>query len=267
LLTNGVPMFDEKGNLSGYRGVDKDITERKLAEEAKEKLKSQLLQSEKMSAIGQLAGGIAHELNNPLGIILGYAQTINRSIKHDDSLNHPLKSIEKETLRCKNMVKDLLLFSRTSKTLMEEMDINSMIEQTIPLVESKTKICNVKIESRYSESHLLTMGNMNNLQQVMVNLCNNAIDAMPSGGTIGITTEQIDNFAVIKVVDNGTGITKENVKHIFEPFFTTKDIGKGTGLGLSLCYEIVKKHDGIIEFLTEPGKGTTFIIKLPLKRA
>lgn len=247
-----------------------------------------LLQAEKMAAVGQLAGGVAHEINNPIGIILGFAQSIVRKLKDDDLLYLPLKSIEREAVRCKKLVGYLLTFSRSGKTQAETIDINIIIDETISLIATRAKVKNIEIIKEYSPGLPQIMANKNQLQQVIMNLCNNAIDAIeavnkteagdqtvaanslgavdsrPGVDKITIFTGVIVNQIQIRISDTGLGMTDEVKKHLFEPFFTTKEIGKGTGLGLSLCYEIIQKHQGVIEVESEAGKGATFVVKLPI---
>ncbi len=285
-------MKDKERNLLGFVGVVRDMSEilmlqkreKELAAEkvrtealqersqelqnAYDKLRTaqaQLIQSEKMAAVGQLAGGVAHEINNPMGVILGFAQSIVRRIKEDDSLYMPLKSIEREAVRCRKLVGDLLTFSRAEKTKAEKTDINQTIEETLSFVEARAKVKSVDIIKEYGGGLPLVMVNKNQIQQVIVNLCNNAIDAMPDGGKIRLSTKETGGRILIEVSDTGKGMTEEVKKHIFEPFYTTKEVGKGTGLGLSLCYEIIQKHNGTIEVESEIEKGTVFNIELPIK--
>lgn len=237
----------------------------KEAENTKKLKESQekLIQSTKMSAVGQLAGGVAHEINNPMGVILGFSQSIAKGINEEDPLYMPLKSIEREAIRCKKLIGDLLTFSRTGKTELELLDINNTIDETLSLIEAQSKVKNVEVVREYGTGLPQVRVNKSQIQQVIVNLCNNAIDAMPEGGKITISTAQIGSQVEIKVTDTGKGMTEEVKKHLFEPFFTTKEIGKGTGLGLSLCYEIINKHKGTIEVESEAGRGTKFRIRLP----
>lgn len=237
-----------------------------------------------MAAIGQLAGGVAHEINNPVGVILGFAQGVAKKIKEDDPLYLPLKSIEREAIRCKKLVGDLLTFSRSGKTEAIAIDINQAIEETLTLIEAQTKVKGIEIRREYQTGLPNITVNKNQLQQVIINICNNAIDAInavdaanaigasntiadvdttPGGEVISVVTKSSGNQIQISISDTGPGMTEAVKKHLFEPFFTTKDIGKGTGLGLSLCYEIIKNHQGSIEVESEPGQGATFIIKLP----
>jgi signal transduction histidine kinase len=236
-------------------------------QEAYEKLRkaqSMLFQSEKMAAVGRLAGGIAHEINNPMGVILGFAQSIVARIKDNDPLYNPLKSIEREAVRCRKLVVDLLTFSRMGRVQAESIDINQTIDETLSLIESQSKLMNIKINKAYGTGLTHVRANKNQIQQVVVNICNNAIDAMPAGGIITITTKQEGRHIMMEIADTGKGMNEEVRKHMFEPFYTTKEVGKGTGLGLSLCFEIIQQHDGIIEFESEEGKGATFRVKIPI---
>jgi two-component system, NtrC family, sensor kinase len=199
-----------------------------------------------------------------MGVILGFAQIVAKNMKEGDPLYMPLKSIEREVIRCKKLVGDLLTFSRTEKTQMEATYINGVIEEILSLIEARTKVKNVEIIRKYGiDLPRITM-NKNQIQQVIMNLCNNAIDAMAEAGKLTITTKQTGTQIEIDVADTGKGMPEEVKKHIFEPFYTTKEVGKGTGLGLSLCYEIIQRHKGTIEAESENGKGTVFVVKLPL---
>ena len=236
-----------------------DITERK-------ELELMLMQSDKLSAVGQLAAGIAHEINNPLGIILGFAQAAAKKIKDSDALFLPIESIRREALRCKNLVENLLAFSRQSKTQMGEIDINETITNTLSIIEAQAKVKSVEIIKELDILPLL-MGNQNQIQQVIINLCSNAIDAMPDGGKITVRTRSgpvgNEKKIILEVEDNGSGIPEEVRGKMFNPFFTTKEVGKGTGLGLSLVYEIIQRHNGVIKVESDCGRGTTFTIILP----
>lgn len=228
---------------------------------------SKLLQSEKMSAVGQLAAGVAHEINNPLGVILGFAQASVRRLQPGDPLEQALKSIEREALRCKNLVQDLLTFSRTNKTDRLPMDINLAIDGALTLVRTQAKTRGMSIDVDLKPGLPRVLADKNKLQQVVINLASNAMDAMEKGGQITIKTELIEgrqSWVVLKIADNGHGIPMEVLPRIFEPFFTTKPVGKGTGLGLSLAYETVKAHSGLLDVTSRPGL-TEFTIKLPVQ--
>jgi signal transduction histidine kinase len=266
-VVTGAVFFLQDSTLKTALETEVDQVYEKLEQEhkEKEKLHSQLLQKEKMSAVGQLASGIAHEINNPMGVILGFAQVIVKDVKKDNPLFIPLKSIEKETIRCKQLINDLLIFSRLNKPIKEATDINNLIETTLSFVQAQAKVKNITITKEFGHNLPQIMANKNQLQQVIVNLCNNSIDSMPNGGEIVITTRNTGNQIEFSVTDTGMGMTKETKQHLFEPFFTTKDVGKGTGLGLSLCYEIIHNHNGVIEATSEPDKGTVVNIKLPIQ--
>lgn len=262
------PIKGLDGTHYGRVWYFRDITEHRWIEEKNQKLKQQLFQSEKMGAVGQLAAGLAHEINNPLGVILGFAQGMMKRIKEDHSFFLPVQSIERESLRCKNLVQDLLTFSRVDPTQNEECDLNHVIRGALSFVQAQAKVRSVELVEQFDEDIPKLSMNRNQIQEVILNLCNNGIDAMPKGGTLTIQTRKIEKdggeFAEIQVTDEGMGIPKEIHAKIFEPFFTTKEVGKGTGLGLSLVHEIIQKHQGKIEVSSHVEKGTTFRILLPL---
>ena len=230
--------------------------------------REQLLQLEKMTAVGQLAAGVAHEINNPLGVILGFAQSVQKGMQPSDALAFPLKSIEREALRCKNLVESLLVFSRKNRHAEAELELNETIESILNVIEPQLRLNAVKITKDFGALDRV-LGDKNQLQQVIVNLCSNAIDAMPKGGKIVIRTRNSDikdrPGVILEVEDTGSGIPKEIQNKIFNPFFTTKEVGKGTGLGLSLVYEIIQRHKGTIELRSEVGLGAMFIIFLPVR--
>lgn len=248
------------GHVLGYVGTVEDITERR-------KMEDLLRRADKMSAVGQLAAGVAHEINNPLGVILGFAQAIAHRLQPNDALTMPLQSIAREAVRCKNLVQDLLTFSRVSKADREPLDINQTIESALSLVMAQAKIVKVEIKKDFQTGLPRVLGNANQLQQVIINLANNALDAMKGAGTLTVQTNLLQNgnlsWVLLKIVDSGPGIPPEVLPRIFEPFFTTKPIGQGTGLGLSLVHEIIKKHSGIVDVQTQTGR-TEFCIKLPV---
>jgi signal transduction histidine kinase len=255
-------------NITLEQRVSERTADLEKALENLTKTQSQLLQSEKMSAVGQLAAGVAHEINNPLGVILGFAQAVVRKIQPGEPLEAPLKSIEREALRCKSLVQDLLTFSRNGKAERVPLDVNQAVEGAASLIKTQAKTKNVSVIEKLSAQLPHVLADKNKLQQVLINLSNNALDAMPQGGQLTICTELLNetpqSWVVIKVTDNGAGIAPDILPRIFEPFFTTKPVGKGTGLGLSLVYEIVKSHSGTIDVSSRVGY-TEFIIKLPVR--
>ncbi len=267
---------DEFGNLAGtFNRMAEDLKKTTVSRDAlvkeieeRKRLEKIVLQSEKMAAVGQLAGGVAHEINNPLGVILGFAQSLVRRMQPGDPYAIPLQSIEREAMRCRDLVQDLLTFSRIGKTEMEKINLSMVIESSLSLVSAQARVKNVSLVRDFSPDLPKILANQNQIQQVVINLCNNAIDAMPQGGTLTIRTQRSrlreKDALEIQVQDTGSGIPKEIQSKIFEPFFTTKEVGKGTGLGLSLVFEIVQKHDGHITVQSESKKGTTFKIYLPV---
>jgi signal transduction histidine kinase len=200
-------------------------------------------------------------------VILGFSQAICKRIGDDDSLSMPLRSIEREALRCKNLVADLLAFSRKSSENPSPVDVCKIIESTLVLVTNQARLNSIEVISECAVNLPEILADFNGLQQVLVNLSTNAIDAMQAGGTLRYEARNSDSSLTIRVTDTGTGMSSEVRERIFEPFFTTKEFGKGTGLGLSLVYEIVKQYGGSIECLSEIGSGSTFTLTFPLHRS
>jgi len=244
---------------------------------------AQLIQSEKMSAIGQLAAGVAHELNNPLGGILGYAQfTLEKlrknapdktTSKEIDSYIRYVSDIELQARRCKTIVQNLLRFSRSSRTVeFNETDINQTLEQTLTFVEHQLRISQIELMVDLAPNLPRIQGNSGQLQQVLTNLIINAMHASAPGTTITVSTRycpalgEFSGTVEVAIADHGHGIARENLTKIFEPFFTTKEVGKGTGLGLSVSYGIVKEHGGEIMVESEVGRGSTFTIIIPVQK-
>ncbi|MBN2014722.1 MAG: GHKL domain-containing protein [Candidatus Altiarchaeota archaeon] len=227
--------------------------------------RDQLIQSAKMATIGTLAGGIAHEINNPLGVILTNTQMLLAEEQEPDERDS-LELIEEGARRCRDIVVALLKYSR--KPELDEhyaVNINYVIDDACALLRHQLDRENVHIRKDYCRLPVVE-GNANELQQVFTNLILNAKDAikrMRSEGEIIIKTSWEDDHVVVEVADNGCGIPEENFSKVFDPFFTTKDVGKGTGLGLAITYKVVEKHRGRIEVSSKLGIGTTFKIKLP----
>jgi PAS domain S-box-containing protein len=278
--------YDESGNIKWTDGVIEDISERKKAEielrNAYNKLKeaqAQLVQSAKMAAVGQLGAGVAHELNNPLGGILGYAQFVLEKIKRPEfgaedfkGCSKYLESIEREAARCKGIVENLLKFSRRPIVVKPEaLDIAVAIDDTLSIIGHQLKLKNIKLALDIKPDLCGVIGIINQLQQVFTNLILNAQQAMPESGELKITAQNIldektktPTHLRIEFTDSGCGISEENLKHLFEPFFTTKQKEKGTGLGLAVSYQIIQDHKGSLEVTSQVGKGTTVTITLPV---
>lgn len=224
----------------------------------------QLIQSAKLAAIGELASNIAHEINNPLTSILGYAGLIKTET---DPLTRKedLEIIEKEALRAREIIKNLLDFARQTPLKIEEVDINNVLKTVLSLTKSQARAGDIEVIEYLKEELPKVPIDINQIKQVFINIINNAIFAMPGGGKLWISTTIDDgkDFVRVGFKDTGTGISEENLTRIFEPFFTTKDASSGTGLGLSISYGIVERHGGKIEVDSKVGEGSTFIVKLP----
>lgn len=264
------PIRDGDGRVYRVVGIAEDVTERRNTQQALRRSQEQLHQAQKMEATGRLAGGVAHELNNPLSVILGFAQRVKSRLKPGDTLWEPLEHIERETIRCRELVKDLLTFSRHSASDGDlKTDVGPAIDQALSLVSAQGRIRNIQLLRDLAPGLPPVLADKNKFQQVLINLCNNAIDAMPDGGrlTVRARRESRDGapFLVMEVEDTGVGIPPEARSRIFEPFYTTKEVGQGTGLGLSLIYEIVKKYGGEVTFDSRVGKGTVFRVSLPVE--
>lgn len=258
---------DSSGKPSGFRGIIRDITERKIAEKEKIRLTEQLQQSQKMESIGRLAGGVAHDFNNLLSIILGYGEIVLEDLDRDHPHWDPLEQICQAGRRARELTRQLLAFSRKQVLEMKVVDVNSVVAGFEKLIHRLIGE-DVQLNLILCPDPLMVSADTTLLEQVMMNLAVNARDAMPGGGTLRIETAFVATdgapAAGIMFRDSGCGMDKEILSHIFEPFFTTKDMEKGTGLGLATSYGIIKQHGGHIRVDSEPGKGTLFTIVLPI---
>ncbi|MBW6484879.1 MAG: cache domain-containing protein [Syntrophobacterales bacterium] len=232
--------------------------------ETLDRIQKELVYKEKLASMGQLAAGVAHEINNPLGAIMLYSETLYREAGDDDAKREDLKMIIDATHRCKRIVANLLNFAREQEMLTQQSNLHVILEEAIKSVSSQPSFEHVQIIRHFVPDLPLIQADPAQLMQVFVNLLNNAADAM-SGGVITITTRfSIGRTVEIVTTDTGHGIAEENLEKLFTPFFTTKPLGKGTGLGLSIVYGIIKMHRGQIQVSSQVGKGTTFIITLPI---
>ena len=263
LSTNFSALLGDKGEVFAVLGIARDFTERKKIEE-------QMYHTEKLASLGTLAAGVAHEINNPLTIILGFTDLLKEKVPAYSEYYEILKTIEKQGLNAKRVVENLLTFARFSEYKEENVDININLKEVLTIVGNTLSLNKVAIVKQLSESLPIVKGDPRELQQVFLNIVNNAISAMKGGGTLTIAAKMMDEGETveIKISDTGCGINKENRTRIFDPLFTTKKVGEGTGLGLSVSYGIIAKYGGTITFETrtreEPGEtGTTFIITLP----
>jgi two-component system, NtrC family, sensor kinase len=256
------PWYDKGKRLVGSIHVAKDISNEKL-------LQQQLIQSEKLSAIGELISGIAHELNNPLTGVMGYSQLLQLRKDLDDRAKENLLKINNLALRCQKIVQNLLSFARKQKPERTLSDINDILEKTIELRSYELQVNNIEISRNLDRNLPKTIADAHQLQQVFLNILTNAEQAMLEAhgkGHLQIRTHPDTQNAriVVEIADDGPGIPESYLTRIFDPFFTTKDVGKGTGLGLSLSYGMIKEHGGNIYAHSHLGEGSTFVIELPI---
>ncbi len=256
------PWYDKNNRLAGSIHVAKDISNEKL-------LRQQLIQSEKLSAIGQLISGIAHELNNPLTGVMGYSQLLQLRKDLDDRAKDNLLKINNLALRCQKIVQNLLSFARKQKPERTLCDVNEILEKTVDLRSYELQVNNIEIVQDLDRALPHTIADGHQLQQVFLNLITNAEQAMLEAHdrgrlTIRTCADSQSGRLLIEVSDDGPGIPEAHLTRIFDPFFTTKDVGKGTGLGLSLSYGIIKEHGGNIYARSRIGEGSTFVIELPI---
>ncbi len=256
------PIQGEDGQTLQVIVYENDVTERR-------RMESRVIQSEKLAAVGQLAAGVAHEINNPLAAILANAQLLRRDLhREDEGIEESLRLIEIASTRAVRVVQNLLSFARKDNGEMAWISINQSLEKALALLNHEIVSRGVQVEINLAENLPEIFGSAENLESVWVNLLLNAMDAMPQGeGQLIIRSWQGDETLHVSIRDNGHGIPPDHLPHIFEPFFTTKGPGKGTGLGLSLCYQIVRQHGGNIQVESQLGKGTEFVVSLPLKLA
>ena len=233
-------------------------------ERIKAALRNQVTRAEQLASIGRLAAGVAHEINNPLTAVLTFAHLLHDKPHVTDEDREDLDLIIHETTRAADIVRGLLDFARERPVLMEPLDLNDVVRRTVRLIANQKKFEHVAIGEHLQNDLPEINGDMNQLQQVLLNLSLNACTAMPDGGRLDITTAATDGKVVLKVADTGCGIKPEHLEQIFEPFFTTQDVGKGTGLGLSVSHGIVEQHGGEMEVRSQEGQGTTFTIILPV---
>jgi len=249
---------DEKGKIIGLAHIIRNI-------EKEIELQRQLIQSEKLSTMGQLVSGVAHELNNPLTGIIGFSELL--MLEADKSIYKDLKRIQEEAARARRIVQNLLSFARMHKPEKTKIDINGIIKNVLELKSYEMRVDNIEIKCNLDQNLPVTMGDPHQLQQVFLNIINNAHQAVTSAsrsGVMNIKTYKKEASIIIEFSDTGPGISKENLTRIFDPFFTTKEVGKGTGLGLSLSYGIIKDHGGTIHAVSEEGQGAIFTIALPI---
>lgn len=253
------PLVGKDGARLGRLILLDDITQRVRLEE-------QILQTEKLTSLGLLAAGVAHEVNTPLAVISNYIQMLAKQIPGDDPRQRTIERIVKQTFRASEIVNNLLNFSRTGGSEFREVDLNAVLEETLTLVQHPLRTVRVNVLRNFGTELPLVLGSTTRLQQVFLNLFMNARDAMPEGGMLEVRTGAHNGSVEVEVTDTGMGIPPENLNRIFDPFFTTKASGRGTGLGLSVSYGIIKEHAGKMDVHSTPGKGTSFRLEFPVAR-
>ena len=251
------PLHNKVGEVEGTLIAIEDVT-------ARIDLERQLQQTEKLSSIGLLAAGVAHEVNTPLTGISSYAQMLLQQVPESDPRHQLLQKIHRQTSRASSIVNNLLNFARVSDLRFAEIDLPRVLDDTLQLLEAQLRNTNIEVVRHYAEYLPLALGNAPKLQQVFMNLILNARDAMPHGGQLEISVAADDHAAIITFRDNGIGISPENLNKIYDPFFTTKQIGQGTGLGLAVSFGIVQDHGGHIHVESQPEQGTVFHLSIPL---
>jgi PAS domain S-box-containing protein len=255
-------MKDE-GRVVALVGVGRDLTE-------KRQLELQLIQSAKMAALGEMAGGIAHEIRNPLAITSSAAQILLKKGADPELRAECTQKIRTAANRAAGIIETLLRFARPSQGLVERVDVNSAVEDTLSLIGHQISLQSIEIDKHLAPGLPKVKGNKNQLQQVFMNIILNAYHAMPEGGWFTIetrlTSENRQDWIEVRFADTGCGILAEHLRRIFDPFFTTMPVGKGTGLGLSIAYSIVQQHGGSIRVESQVGQGSTFTVTMPAER-
>ncbi len=262
--SNNPFLIEERNLLKGIANIISFYLEKLRDNENRKIIQQQLLHADRLATIGQLAAGVAHELNEPLGNILGLAQLSLKLPGLPIQAEKDLGKIEDCVIYSREIIKKLMEFSRQSQLRKEKIDLNELIENSITFLEARCIKEGIKIVKEYTGNITVTV-DRHQIKQVITNLTINAIQAMKNGGKLLFTTRKNSKNAIFCVEDTGIGIASENISKTFMPFFTTKDVGEGTGLGLSVVYGIIKNHNGDIKVSSDPGKGTTFEVCLPLE--
>jgi two-component system NtrC family sensor kinase len=241
-----------------YEGVKQQMAELKQTQ-------AQLVQSTKLAAIGELAANIAHEINNPLTTVLGFASFIAERLPAEDPMREELGLIQEEASRARDIVRDLLQFSRQRDFMPEPADVNMVLEQVVSMIRRQGAFGAVNVTEAYGDDLPMVEMDVPRIKQVFLNIINNAVYVMPNGGSLTVRTLTTDHGVRVEFEDTGPGIAPEHRDRIFDPFFTTKPEVSGTGLGLSVSLGIVQSHGGTILVASELGKGATFTVALPLR--
>ncbi|MBI5117231.1 PAS domain-containing protein [Candidatus Poribacteria bacterium] len=258
------PVRNETGEIIQVVKISRDVTRRR-------KLEEQLVQSERLISLGQLAAGVAHQVNNPIGIIVNRIDCLKRESKTaqlPESFQADLDVMVNCAWRVSEIIRNLLTFSRETPLIVESVDVNRAIKTSLDLIQMQAVNHEITFEALLGDGLPFVRGDVNKLEQCFVNIINNAVDAIPSRGRVTVESSLCDEGRAVsvRISDTGVGIAPEHMEKIFDPFFTTKGVGKGTGLGLSISYGIVKDHGGRLDVESVPGEGTTFTITLPIRK-
>ena len=273
------PVREKYGKVDRVIEIWRDITEelssrwQKRVKELKDDLKK-LVQEDRMISLGKLVASSVHEINNPIQGLLTFSHLMQNILNEGELGPENIEKFKKyvtlmsgELERCGNIISGLLSFSRQSEMAPKDIDLNEILEQVIALTRHKMEIQGIQLRTSFSSSPLVVNGDVNQLQQCLLNLIFNAIEAMPDGGQMHVTSklDKTSANALLKIRDTGSGIAKEDLPHIFDPFFSTKEEGEGTGLGLSIVYGILKNHGGEVRVESQKGKGSTFLLSFPIR--
>jgi two-component system NtrC family sensor kinase len=261
-----IKSSDELGELAEtFNAMASALKERD--KQLKEFTQSKIMESERLALIGQIAANVAHELNNPLQGIVTYSHLLLEKMPSENSATESLKKIVIQANRCRDIIRGLLDFSRQRKPDKTICDVNSVLDECVALIENQALFHNIEITKQFEKDLPKVVVDPSQMQQVIMNMIINAAEAMEDSGRLNLATgfDPVEGLFEIKITDTGQGIPEENLEKLFDPFFTTKEVGHGTGLGLAISYGIIKEHEGTISVETEVGKGTTFLIRLPMK--
>jgi len=263
-LDEGPFLKEERDLINAIANEIALIVERKEAEEEKSRLREQLRHADRLATIGQLAAGVAHELNEPLGSILGFAQLAQKSGGISEQVALDIDKIEKASLHAREIVRKLMIFARQSPPQKELVNLSQVVREGLYFLTSRCQKAGIELVKNLADDLPEIVADRAQMYQVLVNLVVNAIQSTPSGGVVTISTLRRGEHVSLVVEDNGSGMKEEVMKKIFVPFFTTKDVDEGTGLGLSVVHGIVAAHDGFVIVDSEPGKGSRFEVRLPV---
>jgi two-component system NtrC family sensor kinase len=273
LVTTGIFVLGGFGIVSMALLLSKRMVSRIAgADKETEKMNEQIIETGKLASVGELAAGIAHEINNPVAIMVEEAGWIEDLLEEEEfgesenleEFSRAVEQIQRQGNRCKEITHKLLSFARKTESGMQDIDVNKLIEEIVSLSAQRAKYSNISVDVNLQRGLPHVGGSQSELQQVFLNLINNALDAMGNkGGRLQVSSFGEGKNVVVEISDEGSGIPQANLSRIFDPFFTTKPVGKGTGLGLSICYGIIKKMGGEIDVRSEVQKGSTFRVRIP----